>query len=41
MWKIKNNKKEHLKKNFKICEMKYHCVLISTLHIVDEKISEF
>ena len=41
MWKLKNNKKEHLKKNYKIREMKYHCVLASTLHIVSEKISEF
>ena len=26
---------------YKICEMKYHCALISTLYIVNEKMSEF
>ena len=35
--KHKNNKKEYLKKNYKICEMKYHCVCLSAHYILQKK----
>lgn len=41
MWKIRNSKKESLEKKYKLSEIKQSLgVLISRLHIIEEKISE-